>query len=182
MPRVLVRAAPGLSGKSFAFGTAGAPVTFERLFDSIDSGGKLGVAAGETWYALNLPEQGSGEQNAWEACHSLLRQGFGVAGVQSPSFAEPDIAQRWITETPSQSGQSLAQSCADPDKQSGDFPRDDSNPLWFRDSGHSQFDDALKALGWPNVASKVRIAHFDTGYDPDHHALPKHLRTDLAKN
>ncbi len=181
MPRILVKAAPGLSGKSFAFGVAGAPVTFERLFNSIDSGGPFGAAADETWYALNLPEDG-GEQNAWEACHSLLRGGFGIAGMQAPSFAEPDIEQRWITGSPSQGGQSLAQSCDTRDAQSGDFPRDDGNPLWFRDFDHSQFDDAIKAIGGADIASKVRIAHFDTGYDPGHHALPKRLRTDLAKD
>ena len=32
------------------------------------------------------------------------------------------------------------------------------------------------------MASKVRIAHFDTGYDPDHHTLPKRLRRELARN
>src|SRR5262249_29452846 len=56
------------------------------------------------------------------------------------------------------------------------------NPLWFRDSDHSQFDEAIEAIGGSDVPSKVRIAHLDTGYDPDHHALPKHLSKDLAKN
>ena len=29
---------------------------------------------------------------------------------------------------------------------------------------------------------KGRIAHFDTGYDPNHHTLPKRLRADIARN
>src|SRR6516162_3620757 len=119
MPRILIKAAPGLSKKSFAFGAAGTPVTFERLFNSIDTDGAFGAAANETWYAADLPEDSSaGEQNAWEACHSLLQKGFGLSGVPAPSFAEPDFQQTWITGTPSQGGQSLVQSCDTRDMQS----------------------------------------------------------------
>jgi hypothetical protein len=75
----------------------------------------------------------------------------------------------------------LNQSCDHPDPQSTDFPRLD-NDYWFHDINHSQFDDAVAAIGGPNAASKVRIAHFDTGYDPNHRTLPKRLRNDLARN
>src|SRR5215813_1482552 len=76
----------------------------------------------------------------------------------------------------------LSRSCDGVNPQRQEFPGIADNPYWFRDRGHSQFDDAIAQLGGPQVASKVRIAHFDTGYDPDHHTLPKHLRADIARN
>ena len=51
---------------------------------------------------------------------------------------------------------------------------------WFRDEAHSQLQLAREELGQP--ASRVRIAHFDTGYDPNHITKPQFLRTDLQRN
>jgi hypothetical protein len=181
MPRILVKAAPGLAVSRLSFGAA--PVEFKatRLFESIDAQPGIGAAAGEVWHVLT-PPPGFGEANAWEICHSLMQQGFGVAGATAPAFAEPDIEQRWITGKSSEGGQSLVQSCEAADPQSTDFPLNDEDNYWFRATSHSQFDDAIAAIGGPNVASKVRVAHFDTGYDPDHHTLPKRLRDKLARN
>lgn len=181
MPRILVKAAPGLSVSRLAFGAA--PVEFKarRLFESIDAQPGMGAAAGEVWHVLT-PASDVGDANGWDICHSLMQQGFSVAGAAAPAFAEPDIEQRWITGKPTEGGQSLAQSCEAADPQNPDFPLNDDNNYWFRTASHSQFDDAVAVIGGPNAAAKVRIAHFDTGYDPDHHTLPKRLRDKLARN
>ena len=176
MQRILVKAAPGLSDTKMTFGAAGAPIKVERLFTSIDSQAAFGAAASDVWYVLT-PPPAMAEQSAWDVCHSLLQDGFGVAGTLPPKFAEPDIEQKWIVGSLSEGAQSLAQSCDVRDAQNPDFPRN-SNDYWFRDSAHSQFDNAIAAIGGPDVESKVRIAHFDTGYDPNHHTLPKRLRRD----
>ena len=181
MQRILVKAAPGFSGTSLALGPTAAPYKVETLFDSIGSHSALGAAAEDVWYVLTPTKEAAVAQNAWDACHSLMQHGFGIAGASSPKFAEPDIEQRWITGSFSQGGQSLAQSCGPADPQSEDFPRA-ANDYWFRDAAHSQFDDAIASVGGPDVAPKVRIAHFDTGYDPHHQTLPKHLRRDIARN
>jgi hypothetical protein len=181
MQRILVKAAPGLSAPRLTFGVSGAPFTATPLFTSIGSQLALGVAAGEAWYVLT-PPQGFAADNSWDICHSVVQQGFGVAGASGPIFAEPDFEQKWLTGTSSEGGQSLTQSCDEEDKQNPAFPRDEGNPYWFRDSNHSQFDEAIAAIGGPQVASQVRIAHFDTGYDPNHHSLPGRLRRDLGRN
>jgi subtilisin family serine protease len=111
-----------------------------------------------------------------------MRDGFGVAGASAPAFAEPDIEQRWITGQSTEGGRSLAQPCGAPDPQNPDFPRDIGNNYWFRAASHSQFNGAIDAIAGPDVASKVRIAHFDTGYDPNHRTLPKRLRRDIGRN
>src|SRR5215475_402710 len=175
MQRILVKAAPGLSQSSMTFGVAGAPLQIEPLFTSIGPPGGIGVAANDLWYVVTPPPAMAG-QNAWDVCHSLL-QGLGINGTPAPKFAEPDIEQRWMTSSAAQAGQALAQSCDTRDPQNPDYPRN-ANDYWFRDSAHSQFDAAIAAIGGPDVASQVRIAHFDTGYDPNHHSLPKRLRRD----
>ena len=80
------------------------------------------------------------------------------------------------------SGMSLAQSCDGGRPAKRRFPAQRTIPTGFAIPTHSQFDAAIAAIGGPQVASKVRIAHFDTGYDPKHHTLPKRLRKDIARN
>jgi Subtilase family len=181
MQRILVKAAPGLTATQLTFGAAAVPFKATPLFSSIGQQPALGAAASEVWYVL-APPQGFAEENVWDLCHSVVQQGFGVAGASAPVFAEPDVEQKWLTGTSAEGGQSLVQSCEGQDKQNPAFPCDEGNPYWFRDSDHSQFDDAIAPIGGPEVASQVRIAHLDTGYDPDHHTLPKRLRRDLARN
>jgi hypothetical protein len=178
--RILVKATPGLPGAQLSFGAASVNFSISPLFESIGQQPGLGAASGDVWQILT-PPPGFAEANDWDVCHALLQQGFGIAGAPAASFAEPDLQQQWITGRQSDLGLALSQSCDNADPQSEDFPRE-LNPLWFRDSGHSQFDGAIGAIGGPDVASKVRIAHFDTGYDAEHRTLPKRLRTDLARN
>src|SRR6516165_7466929 len=179
-PRILVKAAPGLSSARLSFGATPVTFTVTPLFKSIAPPKALGATAAATWYILS-PPSGFAEANAWDVCHALLQQGFGIAGVPAPEFAEPDLEQQWITGDDAELGVALSRSC-DSSPQREEFPLVPDNPYWFRDSNHSQFDDAIAAIGGPQVASKVRIAHFDTGYDPDHHTLPKRLRADIARN
>ena len=50
---------------------------------------------------------------------------------------------------------------------------------WFRNNSHNQIDTALAET---SGGARVRIAHLDTGYDPNHKSLPKNFRKDLARN
>ena len=181
MPRILVKAAPGLSSARLVFGTIPVAFTLTPLFKSIAPPKTVGPTPVNIWHILTAPAD-FGEENAWDVCHSLLRQGLGVAGAPAPEFAEPDLEQQWITGGDAELGMALSRSCDSVNSQREDFPLDADNPYWFRDSGHSQFDAAIAAVGGPQVAANVRIAHFDTGYDPHHHTLPKRLRADIARN
>jgi Subtilase family len=180
MQRILVKAAPGFPAPQLTFNASAVTFAATRLFQSIDAQPALGAAGGGVWHILT-PPPGFAEASAWDVCHALMQQGLGVAGSPAPTFAEPDLEQTWTTGRPSEGGQSLAQSCESADSQSSDFPRDNDN-YWFRGASYSQFDSAIAAIGGPQVASKVRIAHFDTGYDPNHHTLPKRLRRELGRN
>ena len=177
---ILVKAATGLPSARVSFGAAPVSFTVAPLFKSIGHERRgLGAASGDVWHVLTSTTLS--DANAWDICHSLLRDGFGIAGAGAPTFAEPDFQQKWISGRDADLGMTLTQSCDAPDPQSPDFPHLD-NPYWFRDPEHSQFDAAIDAIGGPDIASKVRIAHLDTGYDPTHHTLPKRLRGNLARN
>src|SRR5258708_15583763 len=177
MQRILVKAARGLAATGMTFGAGAVAFKATPLFSSIGQQPALGAAAGEVWYVLT-PPQGFAEENIWDLCHSVMQQGFGVAGASAPVFAEPDLEQKWLTGTSIEGGQSLVQSCEGQDKPNPAFPRDEGNPYWFRDSGHSQFDDAILAIGGPPALSQVRHAHPPPGYDPHHPTPPHHMPRD----
>lgn len=179
--RILVKAAGMPSEARLSFD--GAPVAFAAtpLFKSIEGEAGLGAAAASRWYVLTAPPQFS-EPNPWDVCHQILSQGMGVAGAGAPEFAEPDLGQQWKIGDDGEQGLALQATCEQAEGQDPRFPLG-PDPLWFRDPAFSQFNDALEEIGGPGVASKVRIAHLDTGYDPGHSALPKRLITEgLPRN
>ena len=151
------------------------------LFSSIGAQERVGLAAPAQWFEMSAQAQGP-EVNAWDLCHQLLTDGFGISGAAPPEFAEPDLEQSWISGTETQHALALARSCSSPENPDADLFFDPANPLWFRDANHSQLEAAQAKAGNRAAAGRVRIAHFDTGYDPDHQSLPQFLRLDLQRN
>jgi hypothetical protein len=166
----------GAAGK-LGLGIAAAAYTVEPLFRSIGKGGRngagLGVAgagpdAGDEWSIVTLDapyEVGA----AWDACHAFVAQSGGKA-----TFAEPDLLQRWAVPLPADGTSLGAVRTGDPHPQSSDYPVGTDN-FWFRDAAHGQFADAAVQLPDPGAGQRVRIAHVDTGYDPDHKTCPVHI-------
>jgi hypothetical protein len=149
----------------------------EPLFESIQDKPRLGVAAAPQWQMVTATDE-TDEVNGWELCHEMMTGGLGVAGG-TVEFAEPDLEQRWTFGTDAQSLMAATASCdraQDPDSR---LPVGDGT-FWFRDQAHSQLQSARDEVGQPT--SRVRIAHFDTGYDDDHLTKPQFLRTDLQRN
>jgi hypothetical protein len=178
-PRLLVKLPAAPSQINFQFDNTPLNASFVRLFDSIrPAGAELAGAPAAEWHIMTAGAPGD-EVNTWDLCHHVARSGFGVAGLSAAQFAEPDLEQQWITGTPVEHAMAAAQS--------GDIARVPDNRLpmgsgffWFRDASHSQLEAARNAVGLP--ANRVRIAHLDTGYDPNHLTLPQFLRTDLQRN
>jgi hypothetical protein len=180
MQRILVKTRGVVPDAAFSLGGASLPFSAQPLFDSIGRSDDLGIETSARWYVLTTP-LALDEGNPWDACHALLQQGFGMAGASAPEFVEPDLPQRWLAGDEAELPLMLGGSCAAAKDQDQRFPTN-SNPFWFRDPDHAQFDAALQKLGGHDISAKVRIAHFDTGYDPKHKSLPAHLRADLAYN
>lgn len=178
--RILVKAAGAVPAATLALGGAPVPFASTRLFSSVGQTGELGAAEAGGWYVLTSPP-GLDEPNPWDMCHALLREGLGIAGAPAVEFAEPDLPQHWRMRDDTDLRLKLSASCDSPEQQDLDFPGE-TDPFWFRDAQHAQFDAALNKIGGPSIAPKVRIAHFDTGFDASHTTLPDRLRADLARN
>lgn len=163
---------------TLAAGKSRFSVKVEPLFQSIKDKPKVGLARAPQWQMVTASDEAD-EVNVWDLCHQMMTGGLGMAGVDRVEFAEPDVEQRWIFGTDSQSLMAAAASCdraQDPDSR---LPVGEGS-YWFRDQAHSQLQSAREEVGQPSA--RVRIAHFDTGYDPIHVTRPQFLRTDLQRN
>jgi len=174
--RILVKAQGGQRSANFALNGGAVKFKIEPLFPSIGqrvNQAETSVSEWQIWTPLFL----TSHINVWDLCHQVVNQNTGTGGTPRVEFAEPDYQQRWIfgedkalAATTSACG---AQYAEDPG-----FPVD-ADPLWFKNASHAQFDDALSRITSPDV---VRVAHLDTGYDPNHATLPLHIRKDLERN
>lgn len=177
-PRLLVKMPAVNQSLKLSFGATKFDVSVEPLFQSIEEGRVMGAAAAPRWHIVSS-NMSLDEVNAWDLSYQLVRDGMGVAGLGNPEFVEPDIEQKWSFGTEPQHAFAVTRSC---DEQ---IPSDSRLPVgngefWFRDPQHSQLEQARGSVGQPS--DRVRIAHFDTGYDPDHITVPQFLRRDLQKN
>ena len=179
--RLLVKAHPAASGKVIKLAATGAPsLTLTPLFKSIDLPDKaLGIAAKPIWHVASGD---AGYGNPWDLCHDLMRSGLGLAGASSVAFAEPDAEQQWLWSQPGREMLGLAGTCGPAEPQDGDVYATATPSTWFRDNNHGQLDAAQQAIGAPPAGRRIRIAHVDTGYDPNHVTRPAHLRADLQRN
>ncbi len=162
---------------SVRLGMTGAPVAFdsEPLFQSVGvRGGRVAAAGGGLWRLAKASAK-LDDADAWTQCHAILEQNADAALV------EPDLTQQWIFGDPAAVGRRLALRSGAPHPQDiGDgYAGDRDDNYWFRDTKHGQFDAALEET---SGGAGVRIAHLDTGYDPDHRSVPRRLRVDLGRN
>lgn len=181
--RLLVKTVPSVTSARLSFN--GAKLGF-KMTPLQAVARRRGVARAAAWHILtpeaNLAVAEPWEiANPWDLCHELTRSGLGVAGGPVVEFAEPDLQQRWLVGRPGTLTSELALG-SDPDKQNPAYPTVPDNNFWYKDGRHAQWDAAFAATGDPGDGKRVRVAHLDTGYDPNHATLPIHLATDLQKN
>lgn len=177
-PRLLVKMSPDAPRLTLAADKSKFSVKVEPLFQSIQDQPKVGLAKTPQWHIVAAADDAD-EVNVWDLCHAAVKGGMGMAAGGQVEFAEPDLEQRWIFGTDSQSLLAAAGTCEKAQPQDARLPSE-PDQFWFRDQTHSQLQPARDAVGQP--ASRVRIAHLDTGYDASHITKPQFLRTDLQKN
>lgn len=176
-PKLLVKMSAGPQQLTLAAGKSRFSVQVEPLFQSIKDESKIGLAAAPQWQMVTATDEAD-EVNSWELCHQMMTGDLGITGG-NVEFAEPDLEQRWIFGTESQSLMAATASCDKAEDPDSRLPSGEGF-YWFRDQAHSQLQSASEEVGQPT--SRVCIAHFDTGYDPKHVSKPQFLRTDLQRN
>ena len=168
-------AAPAALRFSSRLGAAGTEVALasEPLFQSVGVRRERGVAASAGVWRLATTSSKLDDADAWNHCHAIVAQNDGVA------FVEPDLVQHWTFAETAEHKLGMRSGGPEPQDVGDGYAGDKTDNYWFRNSKHGQFDEALAGSGG---GAQVRIAHLDTGYDPEHKSHPGHLRADLARN
>ncbi len=179
--RFLVKMPAPSAAATLSLSTTKIQFTARPLFSSIRTSG-MGVAGGATWHIVE-PLVALDTSNPWDVCHDIVRQGFGLAGVATPAFAEPDFPQQWISQAPEDQALTLTASCESVAQKTGvqGYPGD-TEMLWYQNDAHGQFAKASASLQLPADDELVRVAHLDTGYDPEHRSRPARLDLTLQRN
>lgn len=167
---LLVRAAIDHSG----FAAAASQLKLTPLFPVAMARSPQALTGGEAWYLAEPQDEAA---TPWDTAHALMRDLDRLA-ASSLRFVEPDLEQEAPTQEASGPGDGLAatqvKGAADP--QNPAFPR---GPGFAWHTGES-FTQLASARGLGNGGAGARVAHLDTGYDPNHASRPRNLREDLA--
>jgi hypothetical protein len=121
----------------------------------------------------------------WDQAHRALAdpRSVGLEAVAAPAYAEPDFVQTFPHQGPDDTGlESFA--AAVPCRPVGlnpNWPPSAVQFAWHLADEFSGLRAARNRVGEPG-GRRVRIAILDTGYDPNHITLPRHLMTELQRN
>ncbi len=131
--------------------------------------------------ALILSDAAASDLKPWDQAHQAWLQNDRL------TFTEPDIdASAGYYPVPYNLQAVTAKgltSKAEYETFLNTWPAPPAPAVWHLDAGFSQLRDARNAVGAIQEKNIVRIAHFDTGYDPQHKSYPKNLvRRDLQRN
>jgi subtilisin family serine protease len=168
---------------SRSLGLGGAEI--EQILSVPPSEAAIGLApaAGSTWFRIGA--KGTSTRNPWDEAYALLSQaqGFGLDGDVGIEAAEPDWVQEWPTQPPSPGGVGMA-AAADPcvfaDQDGSSGRAKGQGNAWNFGADFSQLSAARAKVGANQ--KRIRIAHIDTGYDPQHRTLPENIELDLQRS
>jgi subtilisin family serine protease len=156
-----------------ALGAAGSTLELEPLFvvDSPRAVTGFGVAADASEWYVARPRQSVHGAHPWDAAYEVMTSAPALAAA-GPEIAEPDLLQEWPHHKADSGSQRLAANpdiCAFNDQVNGNLPRRAGEFAWHLADEFSQLRSARTRAGNAGV---IRIAHLDTGYDPDHATFP----------
>jgi hypothetical protein len=140
----------------------------------------LTAAQDSTWYRALLPST----TNPWDAAHAMLSQGaaFAATGGAHIEFVEPDTEQEWFPDTTKAAQTLAAATCTfHPQDESGRKAVTFSGNDWHLQNQYSQLAIARNSVTQAEQQA-IKIAHLDTGYDPNHATLPLHLDMQNQRN
>ena len=125
------------------------------------------------WYIAK--SEGISEGSPWDFAHKLVSENEQVI-YGEPNRPTINANQRKLAEA-LQKEFSATRSYDD------DWGHPDNPEVfaWHLENTHSQLKEARKKGNYKS-GRRIRVAHFDTGYDPDHVTTPKNVCGDLERN
>lgn len=138
--------------------------------------------------AESVHESLASENNIWDKAHHARRQ-------HNITFAEPDVENIYLFDNSAHNANSLAlesdntegEVCSQNNNYDSFWPSPQQNghphkQIWHLGNDYSQLKAGRDSIA-PVPDHVVRIAHLDTGYDPEHFTFPNTLvRHDLERN
>src|ERR1051325_3108051 len=157
---------------NFGFAAAASRVNLRPLYEGRRAVNVLGVSDGPAWYMADLPDTSG--PNPWDLAHARVADQLGV-DASAVLFAEPDLDQSFDERTenvqPSAPGLALA---GQPPQHIGQSNANGKvvgpSPGWHLEDAFSELKSARNSVQFSDP--RTRIAHLDTGYDPNHPARP----------
>ncbi|HYC57870.1 MAG TPA: S8 family serine peptidase [Candidatus Binatia bacterium] len=169
--KMLVKLRPGLALGAAASG---------RLEPLYERQAVFGAAAQPAWFLAELKD---GAATPWDCAHARVADQLGVDG-SDVLFVEPDIVHDIYTDDsePIPEGFQFGASC-DPINADARHGKPPTPPdfAWHLGPDFTQLHDARRKVKFTGP-HRTRIAHFDTGYLPQHASTPRHIDLDLQRN
>lgn len=178
------------NGKAFAsavgkaFGVSNVEIQPILSVPSRAKGPGVAAQSASTWMRVGIGGEGGG---AWDRAHALLAPGHSFASSGTSIEAiEPDLLQQWPFADglpPSMDDEGFAaveHACVFEEQEIKGGKATGSGVAWNVKDAFSQLSSARAHVG--NKLKRIRIAHLDTGYDPAHATLPRHLNKTLQRN
>jgi len=154
----------------------------ESVLESTDDG-----VEPATWISTPELRPAIADLHPWDVAHGILIQpaAANLESLGEIEYVEPDFVQSFpyrLSEPSSlESADSRSEACALREV-NADWPNPATRFGWHLDDEYTQLRGARAAVGDPGDGRRVLIGILDTGYDPGHDSLPRHMRIDLARN
>ena len=185
-PRLLVKLAyqkPTKARDRPKHGVGDQKVTLRPLFPVPDKFSKAAETdAHKNWWFLAeiAPEEARGaptawrDKNPWDIAHDMIAKG--KLDGETILAVEPDLKQKWPVEAPPELRvpSHAPDSPCEPEPQRGDPLARGPGFAWHLGANFSQLKQAREDKQ-ASGGDGITIVHLDTGYDPDHAALPVNL-------
>ena len=158
---------------NFGLAAAASKVNLRPLYEGRRDRNVFGVSDAPAWYMADLPDTTG--PNAWDLAHARVADQLGI-DASAVLFAEPDLDQSFEerSENVEPAGAALAlagQAAQHIGQTDANGKKIGPSPGWHLEDAFSQLKSARNSV--PFSDPRTRIAHLDTGYDPNHPARPE---------
>jgi subtilisin family serine protease len=150
------------------------------------AGGGESGESGE-WVSGEVAGEERQSVHPWDQAHGVLDNPVAV-GLESAvpvTYVEPDFEQEFPYKVAEASSLESALERADvcrPRSLDAAWPNPGTRFGWHLDDEYTELRTARTAVGDPGDGKRIRIGILDTGYDPGHVSLPRHMCYELARN
>src|ERR1041384_1977993 len=160
---------------NFGLAAAASKVNLRPLYEGRRPVNVFGVSDAPAWYMADLPDTTG--PNPWDLAHARGADQLGV-DASAVIFAEPDLDQSFDerSENVQPVGPALAlagQPAQHIGQSNANGKKVGPSPGWHLEDAFSQLKSARSSVDF--LDPRTRIAHLDTGCDPNHPARPARI-------